>query len=117
MNHYQKYGKKWRANDQLKAMFYNLKYYAKKRGIPFTLSIEQYVDLPRPDRCPLTGIEIDYTPHKGKTIDASPTLDRIDNEGGYELANVQIVSYMGNRAKSNLTIGQLKHFADYILAL
>lgn len=52
------------------------------------------------DRCELTGIRFDYEP---KETDAfrrpeAPSLDRIDNKGGYDAGNVRIVCVCVNIA-------------------
>lgn len=47
--------------------------------------------------------------------DNSPSLDRIDPTKGYVPGNVQVVSFLANRAKSNLSDAQLRTFCTAIL--
>lgn len=43
----------------------------------------------------------------------SPSLDRIVPERGYVRGNVVIVSFRANRAKSDLTIAELKQLVEF----
>jgi hypothetical protein len=60
-----------------------------------TFAIEGMV-LPVPERCPLAGIPLD-----GRDWNHTPTIDRINNERGYEPDNVWVVSMLANIVKSN----------------
>lgn len=83
---------------------------SKKAGIEFSIT---EADIFIPVRCPLLGIDIkvnDLVIGPG-----SPTLDRIDPSRGYVPGNVQVISHQSNRAKSNLSAGQLELFATNFL--
>lgn len=51
------------------------------------------------DRCAVTGVPLEF----GRDADADlrPSLDRIDSDGHYEPANVQVVAWFANRWKSD----------------
>jgi hypothetical protein len=51
-----------------------------------------------PGTCAVTGIALDFS---GADHDLAPSLDRIDSNGNYEPANVQIVAWFVNRWKSD----------------
>ena len=82
---------------------------AKEKGLEFNLDIS---DILIPTHCPYLGIELKVI---GKQLtDNSPSLDRIDNTKGYIKGNVEIISQLANRCKSDLSIDQLRSFAKEI---
>lgn len=83
--------------DGIRRLFNRYERAALKRGIPFDLTYEDFCES-YTGRCSLTGWEIstDY----GKE---TASLDRIDNDRGYEASNVQWVYSMVNMAKSRYT--------------
>ena len=85
------------------------KWRAKKYGIPFNLSKQDFVI---PTVCPLLGIPIDTV--GSKRSDNSPSLDKIDPAKGYTTGNVWVISDKANRMKQNMTVDLLRHFADII---
>lgn len=85
------------------------KWRAKKYGIPFNLSKQDFVI---PAVCPLLGIPI--SPVGSKRSDNSPSLDKIDPKKGYTTGNVWVISDKANRMKQNMTVELLRHFADTI---
>lgn len=90
------------------ASFKTRQHFASKKGIEFTIKFEEMV---YPDYCPVLGIKLEHG--NGKPIDASPTIDRIDNSKGYVPGNVHVISYKANRMKSNATVGELKMLVAY----
>lgn len=84
---------------------------AREKGIEWNLSRELLKELIVPI-CPILGIELCYT--NLVLADNSPTIDRIDNALGYIDGNVQVLSCLANRMKSNATPEQLLKFAEYI---
>lgn len=73
-----------------------------------------------PDFCPILGLELNYngTGMIGWTRqDNSPSIDRIDSRGEYELNNIQIISWRANRIKNDSTPEELRKLADYMEAL
>ena len=108
--HVNTYSKIWR-NTNLASYIYNAtKSRALRNNIEFTIQLS---DVVVPTHCPYLGIPL--IPGEGSIQDTSPLLDRIDNSKGYVKGNVEVVSYLANRAKSNMSVEQLKLFAKTIL--
>ncbi len=81
----------WREQNPLQACYNNLKSNAKRRSIPFTLTLEQFATF-----CYKT----DYLKGKGRKS-ASYSIDRIDNDKGYTLDNIQVLPLGENSRKGN----------------
>jgi len=81
----------------------------KKTKFGSSLSVH---DLTFPSHCPILGIEIDY--FNDVIGDNSPSLDRVDPDGGYVAENVVIVSMKANRIKQNGTLDEILKIAEYI---
>ena len=79
---------------------------AKKRGLDCDLNKELYF----PKFCPILGIEL-----KHGTDDwyNSPNIDRIDNNKGYLMDNVIVVSALANSIKSAATPDQILAVAKF----
>jgi hypothetical protein len=83
---------------------------AKENNLDFNLTIE---DTQIPERCPILGILLE----RGNTRankDSSPSLDKILPEKGYVKGNVQVISDLANRMKSNATFAQMVAFANWV---
>ncbi len=98
-------GRKFRED----SMFHDAKKRAKKFGWEFNLDKE---DVVIPLVCPVFGFPLTCTPGKGSN-EASPSLDRIDNNKGYIKGNVLVVSLLANRIKSTADAAQLRIVADF----
>lgn len=85
---------------------------AKRKGIPFSISIE---DVNIPDVCPVLGIPISVG--DGKHHDGSPTIDRIDNDRGYVKDNVMVISFRANSLKRNASLDEMKKLYEFYSAL
>lgn len=79
------------------------KYRAKKQGIPFDISVD---DFDIPEFCPIFP-HIPIIIGEGKHCFTSPSLDRIIPDLGYVKGNVQIISYRANRMKNDGTLQEL----------
>lgn len=95
----------------VKKVYNGLKASAKKRGIPFELSLTDLYDLDYPLTCPILGIPLRF--NVGQVKDNSYSVDRIDNSKGYSIDNIQVISYKANILKNNATIEELKLFSKY----
>ena len=74
---------------------------AKKRGLDFNLSLDEVVF---PDVCPILNIKLE---HGNKNWQTSPSIDRIDNNKGYTLDNIIVVSALANSIKNCATWKQI----------
>ena len=92
-----------------RSLFQDAKSRAKKNGRPFTIREE---DIHIPKRCPILGI--DLIPSRGQPWDASPTLDCIANEEGYEVGNTWVISFKANTLKNAGTVEQHRQIADAV---
>lgn len=89
-----------------------LKARAKKKGIPFDLPSEFLDEIGLPISCPLLNTPIDY--NSVKRNDNSPSIDRIDSNGGYTMDNIEIISWRANRIKNDGTKDELKLIGEQI---
>lgn len=82
---------------------------AKEKGLDFDLEPSDFVI---PERCPITQLPLFFTDHA--TTDNTPTVDRIDNTKGYVKGNVAIISWRANKAKSDLSLEEIRALAKYV---
>jgi hypothetical protein len=105
------YQRSWVRMDRLRRpilyLLVSAKARAAKRGLPFDLSP---ADLQIPEFCPVLGIPI--TVATGPVRDGSPSLDRIDNNGGYVVGNVRIISFRANFLKGSMSQSEARLIAD-----
>ena len=100
----------------LKAYYNNAKHRAIRENVPFSLTLQDLIEIAT-DQCPIL-----HTPFvwgtsglgKGKMRLDSPTLDRILPELGYIKGNVAFLSYRANRIKDNGTMQEHYDIADWI---
>lgn len=92
----------------------NTKYTAKRRGIKFQLT---YEDFEIPKYCPILGVKITYLNESNGNHASHSTLDRIDNSKGYVKGNVIVISRLANAMKNEANFDQLQLFAKNILKL
>jgi hypothetical protein len=81
---------------------------AKEDGIPFTITPS---DILVPTHCPVMGVELRFEKGIG---DVNPSLDRVDNNRGYEPGNVRVISWRANYLKKNLTLEQAERLLQYM---
>ena len=86
-------------------MFHNAKHRAKKKGIPFTITMD---DIVIPPLCPL--LEIELIPSSDRYSHNTPSLDRIDSDPaiGYTPDNIQVISRRANWLKADATVEELE---------
>ena len=82
---------------------------AKKKGIPFNLSID---DIDLPDTCPVLGIPLVLGGGFGQR-DSSPSLDRVVPAMGYVKGNVIVTSFRANRIKNDATCAELRQVSEF----
>jgi hypothetical protein len=84
--------RKARQADQIKYAFITLRNNAKRRGIPFTLTLEDFKTF-----C----VKTKYIAGKGRSS-MSYTIDRIYNNIGYHVDNIQVLTKGDNVRKMHL---------------
>jgi hypothetical protein len=94
-----------------RALYNKLKSSAKKRNIPFELTIFDLHMIDFPITCPVLGMPMHW--HIGEAKDDSYSFDRIDSSKGYSFDNIEVISMKANRAKNNLTEEELRKFGLY----
>lgn len=82
--------RRWRAENPINAQFHRLKAKAKKRRIPFTLTLEDFREF-----CQATG----YAERVGCGDPADLQCDRIDARLGYSRDNIQALAFLDNARK------------------
>lgn len=87
---------------------------AKTTGVPFTITIDDVRAVyPVDGQCPVLRIPF-LRGRDGKVLESSPTLDRLNNQWGYEPGNIAVISYRANRAKGGLTAHELEQIAQWM---
>lgn len=104
-----------RLRNPRKALFMAAKARAAKRGMKFTITLD---DLTFPERCPILGIPMSFGLGGGMSMglavrDTRYSIDRIDNSKGYIPGNVIVVSYRANRLKSDARISELREIVRF----
>lgn len=86
---------------------------AKKRGIPFTITVEDVRDAwPADNRCPVLGLAL--TVGKKTAGGSSPSLDRLVGEWGYTKQNIAVVSFRANTLKSDARVAELEQVVAWM---
>ena len=80
---------------------------ARRRNIFFDLNLE---DIQIGTHCPILGLKFEVGMDNWQN---SPSLDRIDNNRGYESDNVIVVCMMANTIKNQATPDQIRKVADF----
>lgn len=95
------------------ALWSRLKRGAKQRNYSFLLNIEDAwgLYLKQNKQCALTGLDISFVGESHNTA----SLDRIDNDRGYELSNVRWVHRDINKIRVNFTDDHLYYLCSLLL--
>ena len=96
-----------KQDDRRYKMYHNAQHRAKKKKIPFTISME---DIVIPETCPLLGIPLVST--NNKRDPRNPSLDQKVPGEGYTPDNIWVVSSRANWIKSDATIQELKTLVE-----
>lgn len=112
IEYYQEYRAAKRQDKIAWYLFLECRTRAKRNGLDFNLDPE---DISVPKTCPVFGFELRPRQKGDGNRDLSPSVDRIDTSLGYIKGNVQVISYLANRMKSNASSEQLAQFARWIL--
>lgn len=101
---------KWQEANIATLLYHTAKSRAKKSGIEFSIDKE---DVVVPTHCPILLFQLDHSRGKGRRYNGA-SIDRIDSTKGYIKGNVQVISDLANRMKTDATIEQLKLFSNWI---
>lgn len=94
--------------DIARRLYNGAKQRATKNNIPFDIERD---DIVVPSHCPVFGTELTWGIGDKST---SPSLDRIIPEKGYVKGNVEVISWVANKLKSNATLHQLEMLCEYV---
>lgn len=88
---------RWMTANLPKKVFNQYSQNAKRRGLAFTLTLEQVEAMLAPMTCSVTGLSLRLE-HNGPSFANpwAPSIDRIDNARGYEPDNVRVVCWAYN---------------------
>lgn len=89
--------------------FARLAWRAKKSELGFDLEIE---DVIWNEFCPYLNIELNYETGRGGIFNDTAVFDRIDPNKGYVKGNVQTISDLANRMKTNASQKELETFVE-----
>lgn len=94
----------------------------KFRGIEYDLPLEWFVEKLRTGFCEVTGLPFDLslpprTQRGCRTLSFAPSIDRIERGGPYTAANVRMVVFIFNVARSDFPDRDLLTLARALLAL
>ena len=91
----------------------------KERSNDVTLTAEELLELiPKDLKCPVFGTKFSFGKgHNWKYKQNSMSVDRIDNNKGYNKDNLVIVSFKANAMKSSATLKELYQVADFYYEL
>ena len=101
-----------KVDDRRYSMFHNAQYRAKKKGIPFTISID---DIIIPEICSLLNIEL--VSSSDKNDPRNPSLDQIVPGKGYTPDNIQVISYRANVLKWDASLQELELLVENLKKL
>jgi hypothetical protein len=82
---------------------------ARQANLEFTITPQ---DVGTPDTCPVLGIPLYFSDVR---TDNTPSLDRVDNTKGYTPGNVQVISWLANRLKQDLSIQNIRSLYQYLV--
>jgi hypothetical protein len=98
---------------RLATVLSNAKIRAAQKGVPFDIDLAHLQDIyPKDEVCPALGLKLVWGDAKNRNN--SPALDRIIPERGYVVGNVEFISDLANRIKSNATTDEIIRVAEYL---
>lgn len=96
--------------------FSHLKTSALKRNKEFNVTIQDIYNqyLKQDKKCPYTNIELNFTPRYGDKTTSNASVDRINNDKGYTVENIQIVHKIINYMKLCLSSEDFIKFCNLV---
>lgn len=101
-----------KSNDPKSRMLNRAAQRARKSGLECTITVD---DIVIPEVCPALGIPLKAHVGAPGGRPNSPSLDRIENDRGYEPGNVRVLSHMANMMKSSASEEMLVKFAHWVI--
>lgn len=92
--------KEWREKNFARVLFHRCKSAAKRKNLPFNLTVEDLERLIAPMTCAATGLPLEIG-DTGSRSGRQPSVDQIEHRAGYTIDNVRIVAWIFNRARGN----------------
>jgi hypothetical protein len=81
--------------------------------LPFIITVEDVqAAIPTDGVCPVLGMQM--VRGAGFSHAASPTLDRLNDEWGYEPGNIAVISHKANTMKGRATATELEQVAAWM---
>lgn len=109
-------GKSLLRPDQVaRVLFENAQRQAEKRGKTFSIEFDDIYDRVRKGVCERTGIPFDM--RRGKRLPFRASIDRVNNEQGYDPDNIQVVVLIYNMAKFEWSDADVLRLADALSGL
>jgi hypothetical protein len=113
--------KKYMIDNPLRSMYSDSKAKAKRRGIEFNLSYEEFTSLANSTtHCPIFGCELVYALITNTGIKTKnpcrASLDRKDNTKGYSIDNCWMISWKANAMKNKHTTAELQQLVKGLQA-
>lgn len=99
------------ALPEIRTIYNRLKASAKKRKIPFSLTLTDLNNLSWPITCPILNIPLKF--NRGQACDDSYSIDRIDSTLGYTIDNIVVISLRANKLKNNATKDELQRLSEF----
>lgn len=101
-----------KRDDPRYKMFHNAQHRAKRKGIPFTITID---DIIIPETCPLLGIPLKSTNNKNDP--GNPSLDQKEPGKGYTSDNIWVISNRANEIKWDASLQELELLVENLKKL
>lgn len=95
-------------------MYRNAKSRAKKKHVPFNITVEEILELIGDGRCPILGTP--YNLKARRISDTSANLDRNFPDLGYTKANCVVMSNLANRIKTDATPAEVRRVLEWMEA-
>lgn len=107
--------KDYRNRDPAYSLWRGAQKRAKDKKQSFTINVDDVRAVwPKNGKCPVLGVRL--VQGKGKSGPNSATLDRLNNNWGYEPGNIAVISMTANTAKGALSAKELAKVAKWMRA-
>jgi hypothetical protein len=99
--------KRDRDRDPKISMLSRAKVRAARKGLPFTITLADIEAVwPQNGKCPVLNLA--FMRGAASPAMASPSLERLDPQRGYEPDNIAIISFRANQLRNSATVAELE---------